>query len=99
MDGVEAFTDGGPSRGTLAQANVMIAGTDRVAVDAVGLAVLKDLGSNDAIMGTPIFRQEQIARAVEVGLGIQGPEDIQLVSDDEAGSDYAAALQGILAQG
>jgi hypothetical protein len=50
-------------------------------------------------MGTPIFRQEQIARAVEVGLGIQGPEDIQLVSDDEAGSAYAGALEGILAQG
>jgi uncharacterized protein (DUF362 family) len=99
MDGVEAFTDGGPSRGTLAQANVMIAGTDRVAVDAVGLAVLKDLGSNDAIMGTPIFRQEQIARAVEVGLGVAGPEDIRLVSDDEAGSAYAGTLEGILAQG
>ena len=99
LDGVEAFTDGGPSRGTLAQANVMIAGTDRVAVDAVGLAVLKELGANDAIMGTPIFRQEQIARAVEVGLGVAGPEDIRLVSDDEAGSAYAASLQTILAQG
>ena len=99
MDGVEAFTDGGPSRGRLAQANVVIAGTDRVAVDAVGLAVLKDLGSNDAITGTPIFRQEQIARAVELGLGIAGPEDMQLVSDDEAGTAYAARLRGILAQG
>lgn len=99
LDGVEAFTDGGPSRGALAQANVMIAGTDRVAVDAVGLAVLRDLGSNDAIMGTPIFGQEQIARAVEVGLGVSGPEDIRLVSDDEAGNAYAATLQGVLAQG
>ncbi|MGD8322562.1 MAG: DUF362 domain-containing protein, partial [Gemmatimonadota bacterium] len=60
MDGVEAFTDGGPSRGTLKRANVFVAGTDRVAVDAVGLAVLKELGSNDAIMGTPIFAQEQM---------------------------------------
>jgi len=99
MDGVEAFTDGGPSRGQLAQANVMIAGTDRVAVDAVGLAVLKDLGSNDAIMGTPVFQQEQMARAVEVGLGIQGPEEIELISDDEAGTAYAARLKGILAEG
>ena len=99
MDGVEAFTDGGPSRGQLAQANVMIAGTDRVAVDAVGLAVLKELGSNDAIMGTPIFRQEQMARAVEVGLGIQGPEEVELISDDEAGIAYAARLKGILAEG
>ena len=99
MDGVAAFTDGGPSRGQLAAANVMIAGTDRVAVDAVGLAVLKELGANEAIMGRPIFQQEQMARAVEVGLGIQGPDEIQLVSDNAAGTAYAAKLQGILAQG
>jgi len=99
MDGVEAFTDGGPSRGTLAQANVMIAGTDRVAVDAVGLAVLKELGSNDAIMGRPIFQQEQMARAVQLGLGVRGPEEIDLVSDDEAGRAYAATVRGILADG
>jgi uncharacterized protein (DUF362 family) len=99
MDGVDAFTDGGPSRGTLAHPHVMIAGTDRVAVDAVGLAVLKELGSNDAIMGTPIFQQEQMARAVEVGLGIQGPGEIELVSDDEAGTTYAERLKGILAEG
>jgi uncharacterized protein (DUF362 family) len=99
MDGVEAFTDGGPSSGTLAQPNVMIAGTDRVAVDAVGLAVLKQVGSNDTIMGTPIFRQEQMARAVEVGLGISGPDQIALVSDDDAGRAYAATLEGILAEG
>jgi uncharacterized protein (DUF362 family) len=99
MDGVTAFTDGGPTRGTLADGNVFVAGTDRVAVDAVGLAILKDLGSNDAIMGTPIFQQEQMARAVEVGLGIGGPEEIDLVSDDEEGTAYATKLQGILAKG
>jgi uncharacterized protein (DUF362 family) len=99
MDGVQAFTDGGPSRGRLAEANVMIAGTDRVAVDAVGLAVLKDLGSNDAIMGTPIFQQEQMARAVELGLGIKGPDAIALVSDAAAGRAYASTLERILARG
>ena len=78
---------------------MVVAGTDRVAVDAVGLAVLKELGSNDAIMGTPIFQQEQMARAVEVGLGVSGPDQIDLVSDDEAGTAYAAKLKGILAQG
>jgi uncharacterized protein (DUF362 family) len=99
MDGVEAFTDGGPSRGRLAQANVMIGGTDRVAVDAVGLAVLKDLGSNETIMGRPIFQQEQMARAVEVRLGVQGPDEIELISDDGAGTAYATRLQTILARG
>ena len=99
LDGIEAFTDGGPSQGTLKQGNVMIAGTDRVAVDAVGLAVLKELGSNDAIMGTPIFAQEQMARAVEVGLGVGGPDEITLVSDDDDGRAYAHVLEGILARG
>jgi len=99
MDGIEAFTDGGPSRGTLKQGNVMIAGTDRVAVDAVGLAVLKELGSNDAIMGMPIFAQEQMARAVEVGLGVSGPDEITLVSDNDEGRAYAEVLKGILAKG
>jgi uncharacterized protein (DUF362 family) len=99
MDGVEAFTDGGPSRGTLKQGNVFVAGTDRVAVDAVGLAILKELGSNDAIMGTPIFAQEQMARAVEVGLGVSGPDQIQLISDSPEGTAYAETLKGILAQG
>jgi uncharacterized protein (DUF362 family) len=99
MDGIETFTDGGPSRGTLKQGNVVVAGTDRVAVDAVGLAILKQLGSNDAIMGTPIFQQEQMARAVEVGLGVTGPDQIELVSDDDEGRSYATVVKGILAQG
>lgn len=99
MDGVEAFTDGGPSQGTLKEGNVVVAGTDRIAVDAVGLAVLKDLGSNDAIMDTPIFAQEQMARAVEVGLGIRGPGEIDLVSDDSEGTAYVARLKRILALG
>ena len=60
---------------------------------------LKQLGSNDAIMGTPIFGQEQMARAVEVGLGVSGPEEIDLVSDDAEGMAYAQVLEGILAEG
>ncbi|NJD20003.1 MAG: DUF362 domain-containing protein [Gemmatimonadetes bacterium] len=99
MDGVEAFTDGGPSRGTLKQANVFVAGTDRVAVDAVGVAILKELGSNEAIMGRPIFAQEQIARAVEVKLGVQRPSALALVSDDAEGRAYADKVGAILAQG
>ncbi len=96
LDGVEAFTDGGPSTGELKRGNVMIAGTDRVAVDAVGLAVLKELGANEAIMGRRIFEQEQMVRAVELGLGVEGPESIQLVTDGESSREYAARLEAIL---
>jgi len=96
MDGVDVFTDGGPDRGTRKRAGVMVAGTDRVAVDAVGLAILKVLGSNQEIMHTPIFEQEQIARAVELGLGVSSPEEIQLTGDDDA---YLEEIRKALREG
>jgi len=99
MDGLEAFVDGGPSTGKKAQADVFVGGTDRIAVDAVGVAVLKELGSNDAIMSTKIFEQEQIKRAVELGLGISGPQQIDIVTPDEPSRLYSEKLKSILAQG
>ena len=46
LDGVEAFVDGGPATGKRKKGNVFLASTDRVAIDATGVAVLKHLGSN-----------------------------------------------------
>ena len=99
MDGVEAFVDGGPSRGKKVDAGVMIGGTDRIAVDAVGVAVLKELGSNATIMGRKIFEQDQIQRAVELGFGIRGPEQIEIAASDEAGRAYADKIRAILKEG
>ncbi|MGD0100451.1 MAG: DUF362 domain-containing protein [Acidobacteriota bacterium] len=99
MDGVDIFTDGGPMTGKLVNAGVIVAGTDRIAVDAVGLAVLKNHGANDAIMSKKIFEQEQIARAVEIGLGVKSPDQIEIVTADAASRDYAGKLKEILARG
>jgi len=99
MDGITVFTDKGPSQGPKKDADVIIAGTDRIAIDAVGLAVLKDLGSNSDIMEKKIFEQEQISRAVELGLGVSGPDKIEIKSDDEVGTRYAKRLMEILTQG
>jgi uncharacterized protein (DUF362 family) len=99
LDAIEAFVDGGPMHGERKRADVIVAGTDRIAIDAVGLAILKDLGSNDAIMGKKIFEQEQIGRAVELGLGVSRPEDIEIVTGDDASREYAEKLKGILKQG
>ena len=99
LDGVAAFTDGGPSKGELKAGNVMIAGSDRVAVDAVGLAMLKHLGANQAIMSRGVFEQEQMARAVELGLGAAGPDAIEIVSDAGEGKAVADSLRTILAAG
>jgi len=95
-DAVEVFTDGGPMDGVRKRANLMFAGSDRVALDAVGLAILKSLGSNSAIMDTPIFKQEQMARAVELGLGVSSAGDIEIVTDDDSSGNAAAPIREIL---
>ena len=96
MDGIDVFVDGGPDQGIRKKANVMLLSRDRVALDAVGLAVLKELGSNKAIMKTPVFQQEQIARAVDLGLGVAKPEEIELFSDSADGEKYGQRLSEIL---
>jgi len=99
MDGIEAFVDGGPMSGTKKRGDVIVAGTDRIAIDAVGIAILKDLGSNKSIMEKKIFEQEQIHRAVELGLGISKPEDIEILTDDDESKKYAERLMKILQEG
>jgi hypothetical protein len=46
-----------------------------------------------------VFSQAQIARAVELSLGVQRPEDIQFVTDDPESAAYAASLEPILLAG
>ena len=71
----------------------MIAGTDRIAVDAVGVALLRHYGTTVEVSRGAIFQQEQIARAVQLGLGVSGPEQIQLVTDDSVSADFAKRIQ------
>jgi uncharacterized protein (DUF362 family) len=97
LDGVEAFVDGGPDAGTKVEAGVILAGADRVAIDAVAVAILRDLGTTAEVRRGPVFQQEQIARAVELGLGAPGPEAISILTENTDGQSYADRLMGILA--
>jgi uncharacterized protein (DUF362 family) len=96
MDGVEAFTAGGPHQGRLASPEVVLAGTDRIAVDAVGVALLRYFNTTPAVASGPIFQQEQIARAVELGLGVGSPDKIKLVTADSQSAAFADQIQNIL---
>lgn len=93
LDGVEAFRTGGPDNGDKVAANVVLAGSDRVAVDAVGVAILRLLGTTPAVSEGPIFSQEQLARAVELGLGVAHGEEIELVTGDNESAAYAAEIE------
>lgn len=99
LDGIDIFTDGGPVTGTRAKADVFLASIDRVAIDAVAVAVLKSLGSNNAIMKPRIFEQEQIARAAELGLGASSPTEIDLKAADVESRPLRDRIAAILAKG
>jgi uncharacterized protein (DUF362 family) len=99
MDGLEAFTDGGPESGTLAKPELMVLGADRVAVDAVGVAILRMHGGNATISRGRVFEQEQIARAAELGLGAGAPEQVDLVTDDPESQKVAERIREILVRG
>ncbi len=70
LDGVEAFVNGGPESGQKVQANVILAGTDRVAVDVVVIGLLRSLGTTQNVTQGSVWALEQIQRAVELGLGV-----------------------------
>jgi uncharacterized protein (DUF362 family) len=99
LDGVEAFTRGGPDRGTRVDAHVILAGTDRVAIDGAGVAVLRYFGTSPEVENGPIFSLAQIPRAVELGLGVGGPAEIELVTGDAQSEAYAADIRAILDRG
>lgn len=99
LDGVEAFVDGGPARGTRANAGVILAGTDRVAIDAVGVAILRLLGTTPEVSQGPIFAQEQIARAAELGLGVSSPEQVHLITGEAESEAFARQVNDTLARG
>jgi uncharacterized protein (DUF362 family) len=87
MDGVEAFVTGGPATGKKVQPGVILAGTDRVVMDAVGVAILRYFGATAPVM------------KVELGLGIDSPQKISFVTGDESSAGFAEELQQILLQG
>jgi uncharacterized protein (DUF362 family) len=94
---VEAFVDGGPESGTKARPGVILAGTDRVAVDVVAVAILRSLGTTREVARGSVWQLEQIQRAVELGLGASSAEQIEIVTADQAGRSLADTLRPIIA--
>jgi uncharacterized protein (DUF362 family) len=96
LDGVAAFTTGGPEAGKLVNSNVVLAGTDRIAIDAVGVAILRAFGTTPEVSSGDIFQLEQIARAVELNIGIKGPKQIEFITDDRESAEYASRIRNVL---
>ncbi len=92
MDGVSAFVDGGPDKGTRKEPNITLAGTDKIAMDAIGVAILRMYGTTQEVSEGDIFEQEQIARAVELGLGIASAKEIEIITNSEEANTNAERI-------
>lgn len=99
MDGLEAFTDGGPERGRHVRPEVMVLGADRVAVDAVGVALLRLHGTNATVAGGAVFDQEQIAHAARLGVGASGPGEVDLITEEAESRQLADRVRAELRKG
>ena len=78
---------------------VILAGTDRIAIDAAGVALLRYFGCQTEAARGKIFEQEQIARAVELGLGVDRPEKIEFLTGDADSKDYSEIIKEVLTAG
>ncbi|OGS43980.1 MAG: hypothetical protein A3K76_00505 [Euryarchaeota archaeon RBG_13_57_23] len=96
MDGVEAFYSGGPMSGPRWKADLTFAAKDRVALDAVGVAALKMHGTTPKIQNKKVFEQDQIKRAIELGLGAKSPDDVELIPVDKDSEEIAAKISSFL---
>lgn len=75
-DATKCFVTDGPNLGTLREPGIVLASPDVIANDAVGLALLKTLGTVPKIQEHSVWAQPQIKRAVELGRGVRCREEI-----------------------
>jgi len=94
MDAELGFSRGGPDRGTVIRPGLLLAARDRVAIDAVGVALLCLFGTTPEVMRGRIFEQEQIARASSLGVG--SAERVRLAPLDEHSQKAAEAIRKVL---
>jgi uncharacterized protein (DUF362 family) len=96
LDAIQGFANAGPETGKLVSPGVIIAGTDRVAIDAIGVAILRLMGTTVEVASGSIFAQQQIRRAVELGIGVDAPEKIDVVVTDKESWEFAQTLTSML---
>jgi hypothetical protein len=64
-----------------------------VAIDAVGVALLRSFGTVPDVADGRIFGLEQIARAAELGIGVTSADAIRLVPLDDAAGESTRKIQ------
>jgi uncharacterized protein (DUF362 family) len=96
MDGIKAFVTGGPESGDLVEPGLLLASRDRVALDAVGVSILKLYGAKGKVGEADVFEQDQIKRAAELGFGVQSPDQIKLTALNDGAQIEVDRIEKVL---
>jgi uncharacterized protein (DUF362 family) len=99
MDATKAFVDGGPEKGTNVEPGLLLASKDRVALDAVGVALLRYYGTTRSVSKGKIFDQAQIKRASELGVGVKSEEEIEIIPVDSESAELGVKIEELLIEG
>ncbi len=94
MDGTLSMVAGGPTSGSVKETNVILASGDRIAIDVAGLSIVKSFNEWERVAGIGVWEQRQIRRAVELGLGANSCEDVEIVSAGE-GDEFTQLVEFI----
>jgi len=96
MDAVKSFITKGPEQGEVVEPNLILASADRVAIDAVGIAILRNYGVKTSINEGRIFELDQIRRAAELGVGVKSASEIEVVPINNESNEDAQNIMEIL---
>jgi uncharacterized protein (DUF362 family) len=99
MDGTSAFISGGPEKGEVVEPNLLLASEDRVAMDAVGVSILRIYGATKHIGKGSIFELDQIRRAVELDIGIKSASEIRLTPLNDESRGFMQKIESELITG
>jgi uncharacterized protein (DUF362 family) len=85
VDGLRSMVAGGPWSGEAAATDLILASGDPIALDVVALGLIKTMGKWEMVTGKGVWEQGQIRRAIALGLGARGPEEVELLAESLGG--------------
>ena len=79
MDARKCFVTSGPDVGDIENPNLILASGDRVAIDAVGVNILKSYKAKNRLEFNNSFDYPQIKHAAELGVGVKSEKGIKVI--------------------
>jgi len=77
MDARKCFIAGGPAKGIVRNPGLILASTDRIAIDVEGAKIIKSFKEN--CLQVDPWQLPQIKRAVQLGLGVRSEKDYRVI--------------------